>query len=64
MELTKQEKFAKKIVKFAAEEGMTVLDFYNAIGIAKEISKNTVVDAETADKFDFLSQGCCCSTQL
>lgn len=64
MELTKYEEFAKKIVKFAAEEGMTVFEFYNAIEIAKEISKKTVVDAEIADKFDFLSQRCCCSTKL
>lgn len=56
MELTKSEEFAKKIIQMAAEEKLTVVEFYRAADIAKGISDNSTVDVESVERTDFPSQ--------
>lgn len=51
----KIEKFAKKIIVLAAEEGLTVRELYGAADMAKTISSNSVVDREAVEKTDFPS---------
>lgn len=56
MALTKSEEFAKKIIKLAAEEGLTVAELYKAADMAKGISDNSTVDVESMEKTFFSSQ--------
>lgn len=52
----KSEKFAKKIIKLAAEEGLTVGELYSAADMAKSISDNSTVEWEAVAKSDFPSR--------
>lgn len=56
MRLAKAEVFAKKIIKLAAEEGLTVVELYKAADMAKGISDNSMVEVESIEKTDFPSQ--------
>lgn len=51
----KTEKFAKKIINLAVEEGLTVRELYGAADMAKRISDNSTVEREAVAKTDFPS---------
>lgn len=54
--LIKTEKFAKKIVKMAAEDGLTVKELDRAADTAKGIAYNSMVDNESIEKSDYPSR--------
>lgn len=56
MALTKSEEFAKKIIRMAAEEKLTIGELYDAADMAKRISDNSTVKVESIEKTDFPSQ--------
>lgn len=51
----KTEKFAKKIIGLAADEGLTVRELYAAADMIKRISDNSAVNREAIEKTDFPS---------
>lgn len=53
--MIKSEKFARKIIKMAAEEELTVRELYGAADMAKSISDNSTVEWEAVAKTDFPS---------
>lgn len=50
------EEFAKKIVRLAKEDGLTVKELYKAADIAQGISYNSMVDCESIEKTDYPSR--------
>lgn len=52
----KTEEFAKKIVRMAKEDGLTVRELYAAADMAKGISDNSTVEVESIEKTDFPSR--------
>lgn len=54
--LSKAEEFAKKIIRMAVEEKLTVGELYSATNMAKGISDNSAVEIESIEKADFPSQ--------
>ncbi len=60
--LIKQEQFARKIFNLAVEDKLTVSEISGALDMVNAISKNSIVDAEAIEKFDFSTiQMCCCT---
>lgn len=57
--MEKSEDFAKRIIKLAAEEKLTVSELCNAADIAKDISDNSTVEVESIEKSVFPSQRIC-----
>lgn len=53
--LEKTEEFAKKIIRLAKDEGLTVRELYKATDIAESIAYNSMVDIESIEKTDFSS---------
>lgn len=53
--LFEAEKFARKIIRLAAEEGLTVNQLYKAADIAKAIADNSTVEWEAVQKTSFPS---------
>lgn len=54
--LEKTEEFAKKIIRLAKEDGLTVRELYAAADTAKGIADNSMVDGESIEKTDFPSR--------
>ncbi len=54
--MEKTEEFAKKIIRLAAEEGLTVRELYGASDMVKQIADNSTVEWEAVEKTDFPSQ--------
>lgn len=54
--LEKTEEFAKKIIKMAAEDGLTVRELCKAADTAQGIAYNSMVDSESIEKTDFPSR--------
>ncbi len=52
----KTEKFAKKIVRMAKEDGLTVRELCTAADTAQGIVYNSMVDTESIEKTDFPSR--------
>lgn len=52
----KTEKFAKKIICLAADEGLTVRELCRAADTAKAIADYSTVGKESVEKPDYLSQ--------
>lgn len=52
----KTEEFAKKIVRMAKEDGLTVRELYAAADTAQGIVYNSMVDTESIEKTDFPSR--------
>ena len=52
----KTEEFAKKIVRMAKEDGLTVRQLCMATDTAKGIADNSMVDIESIEKTDFPSR--------
>lgn len=46
----KTEEFAKKIIKLASDEGLTVKELYRAADTAKAIADYSIVDKESVEK--------------
>lgn len=57
--MIKSEHFAKKIIKLDAEEGLTVAELYKAADMAKRISDNSTIEADSIEKTVFPSQHIC-----
>lgn len=53
--IMKSEKFARKIINLAAQEGLTVKELCNAAEIAMGASYNSTVEWEAVAKTDFPS---------
>ncbi len=53
--MIKLEKFARKIIKLAAEEKLTVAELYSVADMVKSISDNSTVEWEAVAKTDFPS---------
>lgn len=53
--LEKTEEFAKKIIRLAAEEKLTVNELYKSADIAKAVADNSTVEREAVQKTDFPS---------
>lgn len=53
--MIREEEFAKKIVKLASEEHLTVRELRDAADIAKGISVNSMVDKGSIELTDFQS---------
>lgn len=53
--MIREEEFAKKIVKLASEEHLTVRELWDAADIAKGISVNSMVDKGSIELTDFQS---------
>lgn len=51
----KTEEFAKKIVRMAKENGLTVRELYAAADTAKGIAYNSMIDAESIERTDYPS---------
>ncbi len=51
----KTEDFAKKIIRLAKEDGLTVAELYRAADTAKGIADNSMVDIASIEKTDFPS---------
>lgn len=51
----KTEEFAKKIIRLAKEDGLTVRELYAAADTAKGIADNSTVEWEAVSKTDFPS---------
>ena len=56
MALTKSEEFAKKIIRLAKEDGLTVKELNMAAETAKGIAYNSMVDCESIEKVDYPSR--------
>lgn len=54
--MIRSECFAKKIIKLAAEEGLTVRELCKAADMAKGISDNSTVEIKSIEKTVFPSQ--------
>lgn len=54
--LEKTEEFAKKIIKMAAEEGLTVRELHAAADTAKGIADNSMINVESIEKTDYSSR--------
>lgn len=54
--MEKTEKFAKRIISIAADEGLTVRELYGAVDMVKRIADNSTVEWEAVEKTDFPSQ--------
>lgn len=52
----KAEEFAKKIIRIAKEDGLTVRELYVAANMAKGIADNSMVDVESIEKTDYPSR--------
>ena len=52
----KTEEFAKKIIRLAKNDGLTVRELYAAANIAKGISDNSMVDIESIERTDYPSR--------
>lgn len=59
--LRKIEFMATQIIAVAAKNGITIAELELAADMAKEISKKTVVEKSSVDKFYFLSSHICTS---
>lgn len=53
--MIRSENFARKIIKLAAEQKLTVNELYGAADMAKRISDNSTVEWEAVAKTDFPS---------
>lgn len=53
--LEKTEEFAKKIIRLAKEDGLTVKELDRAADTAKGIAYNSMVDTESIEKTDYPS---------
>lgn len=58
-QMIREEEFAKKIVKLASEEHLTVRELWDAADIAKGISENSLVEFGSIEKTDFHSKYIC-----
>ena len=54
--LEKTEEFAKKIVKMAVEDGLTVRELCAAASVAKGIADDSMVDVESIERTDYPSR--------
>lgn len=54
--MEKTEEFAKKIIRLAANEGLTVRELCKAADTAKEIAYYSIVYKESVEKPDYPSQ--------
>lgn len=54
--IEKTEEFAKKIVRIAKEDGLTVRQLCMATDTAKGIAYNSMVDSESIEKTDYPSR--------
>lgn len=57
--MIREEEFAKKIIKLASEEHLTVGELRKAADIAKGISENSLVEIGSIEKTDFPSKYIC-----
>lgn len=51
----KTEEFAKKIINFAVEDGLTVKELCMATDIAQKIAESSMVDNESVERADYPS---------
>lgn len=56
MALTKSEEFAKKIIKMAAEDGLTVGELRYSVTLARDIANNSTVRREAVEGISFPSE--------
>lgn len=54
--IEKTEEFAKKIIRLAKEDDLTIRQFYMAADTAKGIAYNSMVDSECIEKTDYPSR--------
>lgn len=54
--LEKTEEFAKKIIRLAKDEGLTVRELCKATDTAKGIACNSMIDTESIDKTSYPSR--------
>lgn len=59
--LKKTEEFAKKIIRLAKEDGLTVKELDRAADAAKGIAYNSMVDSESIEKTDYPSSHMACA---
>lgn len=52
----KTEEFAKKIIRMAKEDGLTVRQLCMAADMAQGISNNSMIDTESIEKTDYPSR--------
>lgn len=57
----KTEEFAKKIIKLAKEDRLTVRELCKAADAAQGIAYNSMVDSESIEKTDFPSRHIACA---